>query len=220
LPVRPVPPTASWGFDINRYLQEEASALARRDGLSDVVEFREGNAEALPFGDGAFDVTLSVTVIEEVDAERMMAEMVRVTRPGGRVVTVARATDVPLLMNVVLPSAPKAKVQMPGFVGAVAERGCADASLSGVFARPVSSASQPSRTSPPFRPTTVPSSTSSKMASCPSSGGWKRMSGSARGRRPGRTARSSWRGRITAWSARSRDHDASAVLDALRVPPA
>ena len=39
-------------------------------------------AESLPFSDNSFDVTMSVTVIEEVDADRMLAEMVRVTKPG------------------------------------------------------------------------------------------------------------------------------------------
>src|SRR5262249_58780911 len=107
----------------------EASSLARQDGVGDVVEFREGDGEALPFGDATFDLTLSVTVIEEVDAHRMLAEMVRVTKPGGRVAVVARAMDVPLLMNVAVPSALKAKLEARGFMGAIGERGCADASL-------------------------------------------------------------------------------------------
>src|SRR5262249_52415602 len=107
----------------------EASSLARQDGVGDVVEFREGDGEALPFGDASFDHTLSVTVIEEVDARRMLAEMVRVTKPGGRVAVVARAMDVPLLMNVTVPSALKTKVEAPGFMGVVSAHGCADASL-------------------------------------------------------------------------------------------
>jgi hypothetical protein len=36
---------------------------------------------------------------------------------------------VPLLMNVAVPSALKAKLQAPGFIGAISEHGCADASL-------------------------------------------------------------------------------------------
>jgi SAM-dependent methyltransferase len=117
------------GVDVNPYLLGEASALARRDGVNDVVEFREGNAEGLPFGDAIFDLTWSVTVIEEVDAPRMLADMVRVTKPGGRVAVVARAMDVPLLMNVSVSSALKAKLEAPGFMGVVGAHGCADASL-------------------------------------------------------------------------------------------
>jgi ubiquinone/menaquinone biosynthesis C-methylase UbiE len=94
-----------------------------------VIEFRDGNAESLPFADHSFDVTMSVTVIEEADADRMLAEMVRVTKPSGRVAVVARAIDVPFLMNLSLSPGLKAKVEAPGVVGDVAPQGCADASL-------------------------------------------------------------------------------------------
>ena len=85
--------------DINPYLLQEAGALARQEGLGDAIEFRDGNAESLPFADDSFDVTMSVTVIEEVDADRMLAEMVRVTKPGGRVAVVARAIDMPFFRH-------------------------------------------------------------------------------------------------------------------------
>jgi 2-polyprenyl-3-methyl-5-hydroxy-6-metoxy-1,4-benzoquinol methylase len=117
------------GVDINRYLLQEAMTLARKEGLEGVIEFREGSAEALPFPDNSFDVTMSVTVIEEVDAQQMLAEMARVTKPGGRVAVIARAVDMPFLMNVRLPPALQAKVDAPGVLGNVAERACADASL-------------------------------------------------------------------------------------------
>ena len=72
---------------------------------------------------------MSVTVIEEVDADRMLAELVRVTKAGGRVAIVARAMDMPFLMNAPLPASLKAKVEAPGMVGGVAPHGCADTSL-------------------------------------------------------------------------------------------
>jgi len=115
------------GVDINPYLLQEARALTRQEGLEGAIEFRDGNAESLPFTDNSFDVALSVTVIEEVDADRMLAEMVRVTKPGGRVAVVARAIDMPFLMNLPLSADLKAKVGAPG--GGVAAQGCADASL-------------------------------------------------------------------------------------------
>jgi ubiquinone/menaquinone biosynthesis C-methylase UbiE len=117
------------GVDINRYLLQEAMALARKEGVDGAIDFREGSAEALHFPDNSFDVTMSVTVIEEVDANRLLAEMVRVTKPGGRVAVIARAIDLPFLMNVRLQSELKAKVDAPGAIGNVAERACADASL-------------------------------------------------------------------------------------------
>ena len=46
-----------------------------------------GDASAIPASDGAFDVVLSVfAVIFAPDAEQAASEMVRVLRPGGRIV--------------------------------------------------------------------------------------------------------------------------------------
>ena len=117
------------GVDINRYLLREATALAAAEGLAGTLEFREGSGESLPFADASFDLAMSVTVIEEVDADRMLAEMVRVTRRGGKVAVISRAMDTPFQMNVVLPAALKAKVEAPGVIGNVSAHGCADASL-------------------------------------------------------------------------------------------
>ena len=117
------------GVDINRYLLQEAMALARKEGPEGAVDFREGSAEALPFPDNSFDVTMSMTVIEEVDAHQMLTEMVRVTKRGGRVAVIARGMDMPFLMNLRLQAELQAKVNSPGVLGSVAARGCADASL-------------------------------------------------------------------------------------------
>ena len=117
------------GVDINPYLLREAKALARQEGLEGAIEFRDGNAEALPFADNSFEVVMSVTVIEETDADRMLAEMVRVAKPGGRVAVIARALDLASPMNLPLSASLKAKVEAPGFFGNVSPRGCADASL-------------------------------------------------------------------------------------------
>ncbi|HKQ52563.1 MAG TPA: class I SAM-dependent methyltransferase [Pyrinomonadaceae bacterium] len=47
-----------------------------------------GSAEALPFEDGAFDLTICRQGIQFMDATSAAREMVRVTRPGGRAVLV------------------------------------------------------------------------------------------------------------------------------------
>ena len=47
-----------------------------------------GSAEAMPFDDGSFDLTICRQGIQFMDAPRAAGEMVRVTRPGGRVVLV------------------------------------------------------------------------------------------------------------------------------------
>ena len=88
-------------------------ALARRDRLLDHIDFGEGRAEALPLPDGAVDVALSSTVFEEGDAELMLSEIVRVTRPGGRVGITVRAIDMPFWTNLPLDPALKVKVDAP-----------------------------------------------------------------------------------------------------------
>jgi len=47
----------------------------------------QGDMRGLPFADGSFDKTISVTAIEFIeDARGAVAELFRVTRPGGRIV--------------------------------------------------------------------------------------------------------------------------------------
>jgi SAM-dependent methyltransferase len=115
------------GIDVNRYLLREAAALAAQEGLADIITFQEGNAEALPFPDSHVDVALSFTVLEEGNADRMLAELVRVVKPGGRVAVMVRALDIPWVVNIPLRPEVKSKVEKPrGFVGA---QGCADVIL-------------------------------------------------------------------------------------------
>lgn len=64
-----------------------AEARRRSEGLGLPVEFRLGDAAALEFDDASFDAVQAdrVLIHMETPAEAM-AEMARVTRPGGRVV--------------------------------------------------------------------------------------------------------------------------------------
>ena len=114
-------------LDANPYWLREAEALAADEGLGGAIRFLEGNAEALPFSGAAFDCIFSVTVIEECDADRAIAEMVRVAKPGGRVGLVVRATDLPQWWNLDLPEPIRRKVTPPP--QSVAANGVADASL-------------------------------------------------------------------------------------------
>jgi len=118
------------GVDINRYFLREATDMVRNDDLGDVVQFKEGDATALPFTDDQFDMTISVTALEELNADAALAEMIRVTKPGGTVGVIVRAKDIPYFVNLPLDDALKAKVQHPSAQGGdAAENGCADASL-------------------------------------------------------------------------------------------
>lgn len=72
------------GVDYVPALLARATARAAADGLP--LEVREGDAEALPFPDGAFDVVLSTFgVMFAPDQERAARELLRVCRHGGRI---------------------------------------------------------------------------------------------------------------------------------------
>jgi len=65
-------------------LLEQARARAAADGLE--MAFREADAESLPFADASFDAVLSTFgVMFTPDQERAASELLRVTRPGGKI---------------------------------------------------------------------------------------------------------------------------------------
>ncbi len=115
------------GIDVNRYLLREAATLVHKAGIQGVIELRDGNAESMPFPDDCFDVTLACTVMEEGDADRMLQECVRVTRPQGRVAVLVRSIDMPGWVNLPLEAALRRKAEAQS--GNAQEQGCADASL-------------------------------------------------------------------------------------------
>jgi SAM-dependent methyltransferase len=118
------------GVDRSPYLLNEARKLAHRAGLAERFELVEGSGEALPVPAASIDVALSSTVLEEGDAERMLAELVRVTRPGGRLGVVVRAVDRGCWVNLPLDPVLRAKVEAPGTIGGgLSPQGCGDASL-------------------------------------------------------------------------------------------
>jgi ubiquinone/menaquinone biosynthesis C-methylase UbiE len=70
------------GLDIAPNLLDTARQRAAQAGLS--IPFEEGNAEALPYADGAFDSALSMFgAMFAPRPERVAAELLRVVRPGG-----------------------------------------------------------------------------------------------------------------------------------------
>jgi ubiquinone/menaquinone biosynthesis C-methylase UbiE len=72
------------GVDRSRVLMAAARRRAREEGLDRRLDFRWGDAAALPFRAGRFDCALAVTVLLHVARPRaMLRELVRVTRPGG-----------------------------------------------------------------------------------------------------------------------------------------
>ena len=124
------------GMDVNPFFLREAAEIAKREGLENVVSFREGSAEELPFEDNSFDVAFSSTVIQRVNADLMLPEMVRVTKPGGRIAVLGHAHDMNRWINLPLGPALKAKIESPPWVEDRGNpMGCDDATLYQRFSR-------------------------------------------------------------------------------------
>ena len=73
------------GIDIATNSIEQAQSRAKAEGLT--IRFEEGDAEDLPYEDAAFDVVFSlIGAMFAPRPERVAAELVRVCRPGGRII--------------------------------------------------------------------------------------------------------------------------------------
>jgi ubiquinone/menaquinone biosynthesis C-methylase UbiE len=73
-------------FDLTPEMLKKATQRCSEAGLANVV-FREGNAAELPFADAAFDAVVTRLSVHHFDRPgRVMSEIFRVLRPGGRFV--------------------------------------------------------------------------------------------------------------------------------------
>jgi SAM-dependent methyltransferase len=80
------------GLDYVPALLARARTRAEAEGVE--AEFVDGDAEALPFADGSFDVVSSVFgAMFAPDQERTASELARVCRPGGRIGLVAHTPE-------------------------------------------------------------------------------------------------------------------------------
>ena len=124
------------GMDVNTFFLREAAEMARREGMADAVAFRQGSAEALPFDNNSFDVVFSSTVIQRVNADLMLPEMVRVSKPGGRVAVLGHAHDMNRWVNLALNPDLKSRIESPPWVEDRGHpQGCDDSSLYQRFSR-------------------------------------------------------------------------------------
>jgi len=71
--------------DISPVMLERARAAVREAGLESQVAVQEGDILSLPFSDDSFDVIIAEAVTMFVDRARAARELVRVCRPGARV---------------------------------------------------------------------------------------------------------------------------------------
>lgn len=82
------------GLDFSRAMLEQARARAERHGLA--VDFVHGDAEALPFESGSFDVVTNRIVLWSLPNPGVaVREWARVLKPGGKLVLFGNHPDVP-----------------------------------------------------------------------------------------------------------------------------
>ena len=73
-------------FDINKEMLDVGKDRVVDRGFIGPIKFTRGNAESLPFEDDAFDVaTVGFGVRNVTQLEKAFKEMIRVVRPGGKV---------------------------------------------------------------------------------------------------------------------------------------
>jgi SAM-dependent methyltransferase len=78
---------AGWVFGVDRSATIVGEAERRAEGTGLPVEYRLADICQLPFADASFDGCRAERVLTHLgDPERALAELCRVTRPGGRVV--------------------------------------------------------------------------------------------------------------------------------------
>jgi SAM-dependent methyltransferase len=72
-------------LDLTEAYCQVGEMLTRRSGLSDHIVFQHGDALAIPFPDGAFDLVWTQhSSMNIADKQRLYAETYRVLRPGGK----------------------------------------------------------------------------------------------------------------------------------------
>jgi SAM-dependent methyltransferase len=82
------------GLEYSAAFLAVARDLSEQEGLSAWTELRQGDARALPFADGEFDLASAATVLRHIPGgDRAVAELARVVREGGRVAVFEGDTD-------------------------------------------------------------------------------------------------------------------------------
>lgn len=77
------------GIDASAEMLEKARDKVATQGLGHVAALREMDARRMDFADGSFDAVAAMHIMSVVpEPERVMAEMVRVLRPGGTLLVV------------------------------------------------------------------------------------------------------------------------------------
>ncbi len=101
-----------YGIDVNEKAVATARMLAKREGLSARLDFRQGDArEGLPFDDSTFRAVVCIDSIQNIGNRlRLLRESNRVLRPQGQILY----TDTHLVTGIITMDeiAPRVKVKM------------------------------------------------------------------------------------------------------------
>jgi SAM-dependent methyltransferase len=74
------------GVDISEEMVRTAASNAVNAGLGHKTQFRIGDSQSLPFEDNTFDVVINECAVGiPDDSQKVLNEMVRVVKPGGRI---------------------------------------------------------------------------------------------------------------------------------------
>jgi ubiquinone/menaquinone biosynthesis C-methylase UbiE len=74
------------GIDISEEMVQTAARNAGREGLEGKAQFKIGDSQDLPFEDNRFDVVINECAVGiPDDSQKVLNEMVRVARSGGRI---------------------------------------------------------------------------------------------------------------------------------------
>ncbi len=118
---RRMPTVSLTGIDISPSMVARANDRAARAGVAGRVRFEAGDATAMPYPDGSFDVVVSTSSVHHwADAPRGFAEIRRVLRPGGRAIVYDLRDGITRFHGGARPLAEVAA--KGGWPGAVAER--------------------------------------------------------------------------------------------------
>jgi ubiquinone/menaquinone biosynthesis C-methylase UbiE len=85
------------GLDISDVSVDNCRRLARNKGVDDIASFVVGDAENTGLPDNAFDVVTEYGALHHIDLDKVMCEMARVMKPGGKMIcTEALAHNIPI----------------------------------------------------------------------------------------------------------------------------
>lgn len=73
------------GVDLSEPMLDVARSNIRQAGLEDRLDVRRADAKRLPFADGSFGAVISNSIVHHIpEPKGVLAEMLRVAAPGGR----------------------------------------------------------------------------------------------------------------------------------------